>query len=206
GNPVFCPHRLDRRPSAVDRHKLVLSRIRPSGDRILRPRLPARLRRDGRGHGDCRSVRAAGQGGARGDAAAGHGAVLPHFAAIDLLLDQGAGRGFCRHLPAQRIRTEGGLMTPLRVSIFAAVAAAILLVIVFELMRSRRLQERYALLWLLTGLVLFVLAVWRGPPLAGGPLVGSVPTPSPLSALWSLFISPLVRAFLPRVSQRSAAR
>jgi len=50
-------------------------------------------------------------------------------------------------------------MTPLRVSIFAAIAAAILLVTVFELMRSRRLQERYALLWLLTGLVVFVLAV-----------------------------------------------
>jgi len=52
-------------------------------------------------------------------------------------------------------------MTPLRVSIFAAIAALILLAVVFELMRSRRLQERYALLWLLTGLVVFVLAVWR---------------------------------------------
>jgi hypothetical protein len=28
-------------------------------------------------------------------------------------------------------------------------------------MRSRRLRERYALLWLLTGLVMFVLSVWR---------------------------------------------
>jgi hypothetical protein len=27
--------------------------------------------------------------------------------------------------------------------------------------RSRRLRERYALLWLLTGLVLLVLSVWR---------------------------------------------
>jgi cytochrome b561 len=52
-------------------------------------------------------------------------------------------------------------MTPLRVSIFAAAAALILLAVVFELMRSRRLQERYALLWLLTGIVVFVLAVWR---------------------------------------------
>jgi hypothetical protein len=33
--------------------------------------------------------------------------------------------------------------------------------VVFELMRSRRLQERYALLWILTGIVVFVLAVWR---------------------------------------------
>ena len=52
-------------------------------------------------------------------------------------------------------------MTPLRVSIVAAVAALVLLFVIFELIRSRRLQERYALLWLLTGAVAFVLAVWR---------------------------------------------
>jgi hypothetical protein len=51
--------------------------------------------------------------------------------------------------------------TPLRVSIAASVAAILLLVIIFELIRSRRLQERYALLWLLTGVVVLVLAVWR---------------------------------------------
>jgi hypothetical protein len=52
-------------------------------------------------------------------------------------------------------------MTPLRVSIAAAIAAVVLLVAVFELIRSRRLQERYAMLWLLTGLVILVLALWR---------------------------------------------
>jgi hypothetical protein len=53
-------------------------------------------------------------------------------------------------------------MTPLRVSIVAAVAAVILLLVILELIRSRRLQERYALLWLLTGIVLVVLSAWRG--------------------------------------------
>ena len=52
-------------------------------------------------------------------------------------------------------------MTPLPVTIAAAIASFALLVVVFELMRSRRLRERYALLWLLTGLVLFALALWR---------------------------------------------
>ena len=52
-------------------------------------------------------------------------------------------------------------MTPLRVSILAAIAALLLLVVIFELIRSRRLQERYALLWLLTGLVLLFLSIWR---------------------------------------------
>ena len=42
-------------------------------------------------------------------------------------------------------------MTPLRVSIAAAIASLLLLLVVFELIRSRRLRERYALLWLLTG-------------------------------------------------------
>jgi hypothetical protein len=53
-------------------------------------------------------------------------------------------------------------VTPWRVSLAAALAALLLLLVVFELIRSRRLRERYALLWLLTGVVLLVLSVWRG--------------------------------------------
>ena len=52
-------------------------------------------------------------------------------------------------------------MTPLRVSIVASVASILLILVVFELIRSRRLRERYALLWLLTGIVLLVLSAWR---------------------------------------------
>ena len=53
-------------------------------------------------------------------------------------------------------------MTPWTVSIAAAVASLVLLLVVFELIRSRRLRERYALLWLVTGVVLLVLSAWRG--------------------------------------------
>jgi uncharacterized protein DUF2304 len=53
-------------------------------------------------------------------------------------------------------------MTPLTISIAASIASIALLLIVFELIRSRRLRERYALLWLLTGVVLLVLSAWRG--------------------------------------------
>jgi cell division protein FtsW (lipid II flippase) len=52
--------------------------------------------------------------------------------------------------------------TPLTVSLVAAAASLLLLLVVFELIRSRRLRERYALLWLLTGLVLLGLSLWRG--------------------------------------------
>jgi hypothetical protein len=53
-------------------------------------------------------------------------------------------------------------MTPLPVSIVAAVASFLLLLVVLELIRSRRLRERYALLWLVTGIVLLALSLWRG--------------------------------------------
>jgi cell division protein FtsW (lipid II flippase) len=52
--------------------------------------------------------------------------------------------------------------TPLKVSIAATIASLLLLLVVFELIRSRRLRERYALLWVLTGIVLVVLSAWRG--------------------------------------------
>ncbi len=52
-------------------------------------------------------------------------------------------------------------MTPLRISIAATIASILLILVVLELIRSRRLRERYALLWLATGVVLLVLSAWR---------------------------------------------
>ena len=80
-------------------------------------------------------------------------------------------------------------MTPLYVSIAATVASILLLLIVFELIRSRRLRERYALLWLLTGLVLLALSLWRGGlnTIAGWVGVTGYP-PAVLFAVATLFI------------------
>ena len=50
----------------------------------------------------------------------------------------------------------------LRVQLLAIAASGVLLVILLELVRSRRLLERYALLWLLSAVVLLTLAVWKG--------------------------------------------
>ena len=50
----------------------------------------------------------------------------------------------------------------LRVQIVAIIGSLALLVGVLELVRRRRLLERYAILWLLSGLVLLGLAVWKG--------------------------------------------
>jgi hypothetical protein len=79
-------------------------------------------------------------------------------------------------------------MTPFRVSITAAIAAVILLLVIFELIRSRRLQERYALLWLLTGVVIFVLAAWRGALARLADLIGISYPPSALFVLASMFV------------------
>ena len=52
-------------------------------------------------------------------------------------------------------------MTPVRISIAASIASIVLILVVLELIRGRRLKERYALLWLVTGVVLLVLSLWR---------------------------------------------
>lgn len=48
-----------------------------------------------------------------------------------------------------------------RIQLVAVVGAGLLLLIVLELVRRRRLLERYALLWLLSAVVLLGLAAWR---------------------------------------------
>jgi len=78
-------------------------------------------------------------------------------------------------------------MTPLRISIAASVASVLLILVVLEL--SRRLRERYALLWLATGVVLLVLSAWRGGlnTIAGWVGVTGYP-PAVLFAVATLFI------------------
>ena len=80
-------------------------------------------------------------------------------------------------------------VTPLYVSIAATVASILLILVVFELIRSRRLRERYALLWLATGVVLLVLSAWRGGlnTIAGWVGVTGYP-PAVLFAVATLFI------------------
>lgn len=80
-------------------------------------------------------------------------------------------------------------MTPLVVSIVGALASLGLIIVVLELIRRRRLRERYALLWLLTGLVLLALSVWRSGlnTIAGWAGVNGYP-PAVLFAVGMLFV------------------
>ncbi|MCW2992364.1 MAG: hypothetical protein JWM73_2958 [Solirubrobacterales bacterium] len=49
-----------------------------------------------------------------------------------------------------------------RIQIVAVILSGALFLFVLELVRRRRLLERYALLWLFSSIVLVVLAAWRG--------------------------------------------
>ena len=53
-------------------------------------------------------------------------------------------------------------MTHALSTILASAASIILLLAVLELVRRRRLREKYALLWILTAIVLLILSLWRG--------------------------------------------
>ncbi|MDQ3850993.1 MAG: DUF2304 domain-containing protein [Actinomycetota bacterium] len=69
-----------------------------------------------------------------------------------------------------------------RVQIVAIVAAAGMFVLVFELVRRRRLMERYALLWLFSSAVLLALAAWKGLLVQLAAAVGIYYAPSALFA------------------------
>jgi hypothetical protein len=79
--------------------------------------------------------------------------------------------------------------TPLVVTIAGVVASLALIAVILELIRRRRLRERYALLWLLTGLVLLGLSAWRDGlnTIAGWAGVETYP-PAVLFAIGTLFI------------------
>ena len=80
-------------------------------------------------------------------------------------------------------------MTPVSISIAASVASVLLLLVVFELIRGRKLKERYALLWLATGIVLLVLSAWRNGlnTIAGWMGISTYP-PAILFAVATLFV------------------
>jgi Uncharacterized conserved protein (DUF2304) len=95
-------------------------------------------------------------------------------------------------------------MIPLRVSIAAAIASALLLLVIIELIRSRRLQERYALLWLLTGGVMLVFAVWRGALVTVSGWIGIRYPPSALFVLAAFFVLVVLLHYSTVISELAA--
>ena len=96
-------------------------------------------------------------------------------------------------------------MTPLAVSIAGAVASFLLVLVVLELIRSKRLRERYALLWLATGIALTILSAWRDGlnTIAGWLGVRSYP-PAVLFAVGGLFVLAVLLHYSTVISRLSA--
>jgi hypothetical protein len=88
-----------------------------------------------------------------------------------------------------------------RIQIVAIIGASGLLLLILELVRRRRLLERYALLWLFSGVVLLALAVWRGALEKLAELVGIAYPPNALFFVAFAFVLMLLLHFSVAVSR-----
>jgi len=63
-------------------------------------------------------------------------------------------------------------MSP-RQEVMAILLSVGLMVLIFELVRRRKLREEYSWLWMLTGVTIFILAIWHGLLLSITRLIGA---------------------------------
>jgi hypothetical protein len=89
------------------------------------------------------------------------------------------------------------------VQLFAALASVALLGVVIELIRARKLRERYALLWLATAGVILVFAVWRSGLHQLSGALGIAYPPNALFALAMLFVIVLLLHYSTVISKLS---
>jgi hypothetical protein len=90
-----------------------------------------------------------------------------------------------------------------RIQLVAIVGAAGLLLTVLEMVRRRRLMERYALLWILSATVLLVLAIWSGALARISHAIGVIYAPNALFFVGIGFILLLLLHFSAAVSRLS---
>jgi hypothetical protein len=90
-----------------------------------------------------------------------------------------------------------------RIQVVAIVAASGLILVLLDLVRRRRLLERYALLWLLSAAVLLALAIWRDLLADVAELVGVAYPPNALFLIAFGFVLVLLLHFSLAVSRLS---
>ena len=88
-----------------------------------------------------------------------------------------------------------------RIQLVAVLASVLLLVVVLELVRRRRLMERYALLWLLCAGVLLALASWPGALARISQAIGIAYPPTALFVVALCFVLVLLLHFSSAVSR-----
>jgi hypothetical protein len=90
-----------------------------------------------------------------------------------------------------------------RIQILSIAASAFMLFVVLELVRRRAVLERYALLWLFSGLVLLALSIWKGALENLAQLVGIAYPPNALFLVAFGFVLILLLHFSLAVSRLS---
>ncbi len=81
--------------------------------------------------------------------------------------------------------------------------AVVVCALIFELVRRKHLMERYALLWLLAGITVLVLAVWKGLLTKLSDAVGIYYPPSFLFAVAFVFVLAMLVHFSTTISRLS---
>ena len=89
----------------------------------------------------------------------------------------------------------------LHLRIVAILASVLLLVVVLDLVRRRRLLERYALVWLGVTVLLLLLSVWDGLLTGAASLIGILYPPSALFVIAFGFVIVLLLHFSVAVSR-----
>jgi hypothetical protein len=88
-----------------------------------------------------------------------------------------------------------------RIQLVAILATLALLLTVLEMVRRRRLMERYALLWLLSALVLLGLTIWSGLLAKVSHAIGIIYPPNALFLVAFVFVLLLLLHFSAAVSR-----
>ena len=83
---------------------------------------------------------------------------------------------------------------PLRQRALAILLSVGLIILIFELVRRKKLREEYSWLWMLTGVVIFVLATWYGLLLLVTRLLG-IALPASTIFLFGVFFLILINLY-----------
>jgi len=90
---------------------------------------------------------------------------------------------------------------PIRQKIMAIMIAISIFIVILELVRRRKLREEYSWLWLMTGSILIVLALWTSLLRIVTYLIGAVIPTSTLFFCAIIFILLLCLQFSVKISQ-----
>ena len=93
-----------------------------------------------------------------------------------------------------------------RIQIFSVIGSVSLLILIFELVRRRRLKEKYSLVWLVTSLALFAVSTIPGLLYSFGNAMGIYYSPTAFFLLAFFFLTLISLQFsvvISRLSERN---